>query len=339
MSFRETLLNNPFARLEAGPTDDRKKLIGLSEDAALFGAEGTDADLNRLLQPGPRLEAEMDWFPGTGAEEVRKVLDCAQADVMGPVPEFHAGSTLARFNACRLFLSGWPIEDQADAMALCLSLMSVDRPLNAQRVRDELARDRKAAGFASEIDVQLVAERLRLRRRAAAEETVARLAVLPEKQYPVLMLGLSKLYGSDDPAFRLNLFVEQMVYAHEARFAGEITRSEEELRRLTEALRRRNASPDELCRNSARLLAAFTRYAELYGPVLALKIARQTPPDPVKNRIGDLIALTDQVVRWFKAPADARADMQRLLKGLIAFSEGLDALHKRAEQTMKALFG
>lgn len=335
MTARDALLNNPFARLDADITDKRARLIELSEEAALFGDGDAERDLNRLIQPNLRLDAELNWFPGTDRAEVKRVLDYARADDRAAAPDFHTESRLARFNAVRLFLCDWPVADQGDAMALCLSLMPLDRALTAEAVRGEIQRDRARAGFSGEIDDQALSAGLNALRDAACETALSKMAALSDRDRSTLLTGLAKLYGSPDPAFHLCPFIERLIRAYERAEAGTINAAREALRQSMAAMK--DAGISDRLEAARRFREALERWSEAFAPVHALHVSRHAIPDGDKNLLYDVLNLCVQMVSRTASTREVKVEMGRALDGLIALSEGMDHLNGAARTRRKAL--
>lgn len=335
MKPRDELLGNPFAALGASPRDSRARLIELADEAVLFGDASANDQLNQLLQPGSRLEAELRWFPGTDTEEAEKVLEYARKDVIAPVPGFHTDSTLARFNACRLFLSYWPVRSEEDALALCKSLIIAEQPVNADRAAWEVRGDRKRSGIVGEIDREAVAERLEELRHSAAQQALAACGELNAQDRAAVFNRLAENYGSEDALYHFNPFVVRLVEAYALTVEEDVRHCVETINRLKKDIRTRNTAINQAIQWGGMLATQTERWAALYGPTLVLQAARQSVPQATREFLTNLVSLTEwMTARFFEYDQantlchDLLKVCEDILRPVVPVTRGIDVVNR-----------
>jgi len=336
MKPRDELLENPFAVLGASPRDSRERLIELADEAALFGDASANERLNQLLQPAPRLQAELCWFPSTEPGEVKEILDYARRDRVAPVPALRTDSTLARFNACRLFLAYWPVKDGEDALALCESLVIAERSLTVDRTVWEVRMDRRIAGMPGEFDRSTVAERMEELRRGAIRQAMEVCGTLNERDRATVFARLARHYGSGDALYRFNPFVALLVEEYSLTVEEGIRHSAERITQLRNEISASQTSGRQAVEKGRLLARQVERWAMLVGPQLALQNARKSVSGQTREFLRSLISLAERIFdrscsnnALFRSLTRELLDIcADILAPLVPLSEGIDDVHK-----------
>ncbi|MBP3655162.1 MAG: hypothetical protein J6K32_00525 [Clostridia bacterium] len=178
----KSIHENPFRTLGASTDDERRRLIALADEAALFGTEGAEAALTALLNSQRRLDAEMSWFPGVGSERAEALLAYGDSAEPAPFPPLDGMGALARLNACRVLLEAWELPNAAAGYALCASIAIASDEATAERIMAEINDSRRRAGMQLLTDIADIADRLAALRRAVVHRLLERLDAMPGAQ-------------------------------------------------------------------------------------------------------------------------------------------------------------
>ncbi|MBQ7371394.1 MAG: hypothetical protein IJW67_05865 [Blautia sp.] len=213
MKLKE-IYDNPFRILGASPADPRSKLNALAENASLLGGADVEDAINKLILPHARFQAELNWFPCTNEQEIRKVLDYS-GEAGEEAPDFSSDSVLAQFNACRIFSEGWPVTDVASARALCRSFALVYERVSPEKTMEEMNRDREKSGFPFLAEADDIVYRLAEFRRKIVADLYTRINWSLEDSTTDVMVELAKDYGDRNGPYRFSILLADLISAYE----------------------------------------------------------------------------------------------------------------------------
>ena len=138
-----SLNSNPFYVLGAAPSDDRRRIVALTNDKRFNGDEVAVREARGvLITPRKRLKAEIAWLPGLQSEQICQVLTARDSNP-AVVLQMHGLPALARAN---LLADGLGNHETATAEWIVAISGALER-VRADEVTAAVNEDRLAAGI------------------------------------------------------------------------------------------------------------------------------------------------------------------------------------------------
>lgn len=230
------LLDNPFHKLGATSRDDRRRIMDLAEEKALFLDESDCSEARAILTtPRKRIAAEMAWLPGVAPKRAGTVIGLVQQQP-SEVMDLEKLPPLARCNAIAQGLRLFRPKDPLELAGWIKCLSSVSNQLVPEQLLSEINEDRVVAGFPAVPDTEFMANTLTERRNYFRQVLMEALDELGSKDLvESLTVAVEEItHLGDTPAPKL---LSELVDAFEAEAQGFLSAEGENIDLLIERIR------------------------------------------------------------------------------------------------------
>ena len=297
------LKENPFYKLHAVPQDSDRELVARATDIRLLTGEDMHEALETLLKPQGRLEAEIDYLPGTDEAEILKLRGMMEqsrkqmtfSDIKAKLFEngraafsgkesgpktFRPGSMLALLNGAAAMLEAWSMADAQSAAAAALAIARIIGRVDVSPVVEQINEDRKAGGRELLESEGEAAFRLREHKRAVLGMVCDRIISLPEAEEYKAEEKLTDAYCDEQGEYSRHPALDEIVSVH---------------------LGRHHVGAAAMARDRImKLIEAYTDYTQK-NPVRLVMVGRESVSSArVQNRVRETMVteLTEQLYKW-----------------------------------------
>ena len=152
-------LNNPFYILNAIPQDNRQRIMQLAVERSLFQDPAKYIEAKDILmRPKKRLYAEIAWLPVNNSEQAEKICELLESSIgnsgvrdrLRQVQDLLAGDKLMPIAKCNVLAAGMrclPRYSPDEVATWILEIAHASEDIDAEKLREVINADRKAAGF------------------------------------------------------------------------------------------------------------------------------------------------------------------------------------------------
>ena len=185
---------NPFFILDVSLSANRRRIAEATEEMGfMLGQDKCSEAQSILTNPQKRLSAELDWFPGTSDEEIRKIRDFITNGQLINADE------LSGYSKLNALIYNFSLIKHSDINELGFDIVAIDEQytgIDLQDIASAINRDRDKAGFPS-ASVDEIQEYHRSKIEDIRKQVNEELKPYDEKSYVEFVTVLAENYIAD----------------------------------------------------------------------------------------------------------------------------------------------
>ena len=333
---RTTIEQNAFAVLGATLRDNRQRLMELAEERALVGDEDEiSAARAAVTNPRTRLQAEVEWMPGTSPAKVGALLKGSRVNpAMVRDARGLNALTFANLMASALELVD-PAMSADEWAGWLVTLADAEHAIETEEVLRDINEDRAVAGFPEVRDPAAVEALLTERRRHYKDIA---LAALNRVASGLLVDAVTKAVAKStaDGERHAPLLIDEICVAYELRAKDAIEKGAAGIGKILESIRAKApAGARAVAPEIAQLVRSTRSWDKLAQPVQLVMKSRGQDHDASRQLAFDIRSVGIDIVNEHELMDEGRQITDLLAE---VFAE-LPEIVERVESDVEALAG
>lgn len=308
------LQNNPFYILKISCAAGRRDIMTAAEEMGFFFDPAVCAEAqNALINPGKRLEAELEWFP----EVDESVLTQIQSAIENQEPIPTDGLTaLSRFNAT---LYNFSISEESNVFEIGYDIIDLDdqfASLDPTMVTECINRNHAIAKI-GEVTEQEIQDKLNRKRDSIRKTIGERLSALDENDYVSFITLLAEKCGYQTEHGAGSILLD-IIDQYEVRMQTKIEAKTEEVRSAIKQIRESPVDDSFSLQLKIKALIAHVKEWDKLAQPLQLKSQASGMPHQISIDLGYEIRGLALFLHNEKSKTDEALTITEAMKGVFA---------------------
>lgn len=308
------LQNNPFYILKLSCAAGRRDIMTAAEEMGFFFDPAVCAEAqNALINPGKRLEAELDWFPEVNESVLTQIQSAIESQE--PIPTDGLIS-LSRFTAT---LYNFSISEESNVFEIGYDIIDLDdqfASLDPTMVTDCINRNHATAKI-GEVTEQEIQDKLNRKRDSIRKTIGERLSALDENDYVSFITLLAEKCGFQTEHGAGSILFD-IIDQYEVRMQAKIEQKTEEVRSAIKQIRESSVDDSFSLQLKIKALIAHVKEWDKLAQPLQLKSQASGMPHQISIDLGYEIRGLALYLHNEKSKTDEALTITEAMKGVFA---------------------